>query len=172
MYRTDKIQCYFPLLSQGEDTAWCALNMYYGDLVLSVSSIPTYYYRYNNTSITRTKGFSLKKFTDSAKALFCYMFLFREYGSLSDSASLYRMYDAYLKFKKYDSIDFANAIRCFIVKNYNIIIDNHDVEKNIKNKLKILIKYEMLLCPRYLRDRFNRRMEENFPRLYCIMKNK
>lgn len=113
IYRTDKIQCYFPLLSQGEDTAWYALNMYYWDLVLSVSSTPTYYYRYNNTSITRTKGFSLKKFTDSAKALFCYMILFREYGSLSDSASIYRLYDAYLKFRKYDDVEFASAIRMF-----------------------------------------------------------
>lgn len=162
IYRTDKSQCYFPLLSQGEDTAWYALNMYYWDLVLSVSSTPTYYYRYNNTSITRTKGFSLKKFTDSAKALFCYMILFREYGSLSDSASIYRLYDAYLKFRKYDDVEFASAIRMFFVKNYDSIINNSKVDKGVKRKLRILVKYEMLLYPRYLRDKLNKFLETKF----------
>ena len=158
----------FPLLKQGEDTAHGALVSYYIKPTISYVDDALYYYRYNNTSLTKTKNFSLEKFTDSFKAFFLHMVLFSEYKAFLNEDVLYRTYDAYLKFRKYKKYEHSQVITEFLKKHYNEI-QNSSINNNIKWKIKLICKYKILLYPRFLRDIINYSLERNLPQIYKIL---
>lgn len=168
LFKRHCLDILFPLLKQGEDRAQGVLMVFYIKPAIYYIDDALYYYRYNNTSLTKTKNFSLEKFTDSFKAFFLHMVLFSEYKAFLNEDVLYRTYDVYLKFRKYKKYEHSQVITEFLKKHYNEI-QNSSINNNIKWKIKLICKYKILLYPRFLRDIINYSLERNLPQIYKIL---
>lgn len=154
LYKRDIFSIMFPKLAQGEDTALGVLVSFYKRPTICFNEIAGYYYTFNPNSITRTKGFSLAKFTSSFKAFFSYMVLFEKYGKVYRSEKfLYRLYDAYLKLYQYRCYKYTDIIYAYFTKHLDDIIYDESIRLKLRMKIYVLCRVRVLLYPRLFRDK-------------------